>query len=266
MNERMKEAFDKIHAEETLKAKTKAYLAAEARRPLRHHPRKFPRLAAAAACLLLFLTFGAGYQLYLVPTSTISIDVNPSLELRVNRFDKVVSVEGYNEDGQDLAASLDIRFVDYEEAVEQILESETITACLAQDEILTFTVVGDDKTQRGEMLSTLESCTSGRANTYCYDASSSEVEDAHEAGLSYGKYRAYLELQELDPDITPEDVKDMTMRQIRDLADALSEDGQENDAEKPRQENQRQGGGQQHRGGRRQGSPRNPATNTIQTK
>ena len=32
-----------------------------------------------------------------------------------------------------------------------------------------------------------------------------------------GKYRAFLELQKVKPDITVDDVKGLTMRQIRDL-------------------------------------------------
>ncbi len=46
---------------------------------------------------------------------------------------------------------------------------------------------------------------------------------AHSSGLSYGKYRAFLELQSVAPDITPEQVQDMTMREIRDLTAALSD-------------------------------------------
>lgn len=45
---------------------------------------------------------------------------------------------------------------------------------------------------------------------------------AHEAGMSFGKYKAFLELQALNPDITAEDIKDLTMRQIRDMIAELS--------------------------------------------
>ena len=31
----------------------------------------------------------------MTPVSAVSIDVNPSIELGVNRFDRVVAVEGY---------------------------------------------------------------------------------------------------------------------------------------------------------------------------
>ena len=47
------------------------------------------------------------------------------------------------------------------------------------------------------------------------------LDQAHELGMSCGKYRAFLQLQELDPTITPEQVQNMTMREIRDLLNQL---------------------------------------------
>ena len=37
-----------------------------------------------------------------------------------------------------------------------------------------------------------------------------------EKEISIGKYRAFLELQALDPSVTPEEVQKMTMREIRE--------------------------------------------------
>ena len=51
---------------------------------------------------------------------------------------------------------------------------------------------------------------------------SEEVEKAHESGLSYGKYKAFLELQKLDPTITVEEIQSMTMREIRERISQLS--------------------------------------------
>ena len=70
----------------------------------------------------------------------------------------------------------------------------------------------------------MQSCTSGKSNTYCYAARTEEVQAAHETGLSYGKYRAYLELQELDT-VTVEQIQTMTMREIRERIWELSGDG-----------------------------------------
>ena len=40
-------------------------------------------------------------------------------------------------------------------------------------------------------------------------------------GLSYGKYRLLLEIQELDPSVTADDVRDLSMREMLDLLESL---------------------------------------------
>lgn len=57
---------------------------------------------------------------------------------------------------------------------------------------------------------------------HSYGSGNGSAHGAHEAGLSFGKYRAYLELKELDPEITPDDIRDLSMREIQDMIDSLS--------------------------------------------
>ena len=114
MYDRIKEAFDQVTASEELKSQTKAYLAQKSRRP---------RLVIPAAIVAVFLLLCGGYYLYFIPTATISIDINPSLELSINRFDRVISVEGYNSDGKMLADTLDIRFMNYQDAITELMEN-----------------------------------------------------------------------------------------------------------------------------------------------
>lgn len=221
MNKRIKEAFDNIHAEEELKMKTKAFLLSKTQKAEKSKWIPHKRLIPVLACLVfLFFGFG-GYWIYFTPAATISIDVNPSIELGVNRFDKVVSIEGYNEDGRTFANSLNIKYMNYEEAVQQILASDSIAVLLSQNELLTITVVGPDEKRCEKILSDMESCTNEHANTYCHCAASDEVAAAHEAGLSYGKYKAFLELQTVNPNLTLEDIQDMTMKEIQDLLKEL---------------------------------------------
>ena len=52
-----------------------------------------------------------GYFLYFIPVSSISVDVNPSIELGINRFDKVVTVDTFNNDGYHIMSSLNVRFM-----------------------------------------------------------------------------------------------------------------------------------------------------------
>ena len=217
MNERLKEAFDNIHAEEDLKNKTRIFLAQKTRRTY-----AYKRFIPAVVCLLFVLIGFGGYHVYFTPTSFISIDINPSFELGVNRFDRIVSIQGYNKDGDRLADSLNVRFLNYTQALKQILENDDVEAYLSRDELLSIAVISSDETRNEQMLSHIEACTSEHENTHCSSADSKEVEGAHESGLSCGKYKAYLELKALDPDITVEDIQGMTMREIWDLIDSLS--------------------------------------------
>lgn len=222
MNGKLKEILDQVQAEEELKDSTKVFLIEKTKGYSKRKTVKHQYHIYAAACVcFLFLLIG-GRWLYFTPTAEISIDINPSLELSINRFDRVISLNSFNRDGQKLLDTLDIKYKNYTDAVEIILEHENIAALLSNNEIMTITVTGPDGAQSAKILSNLESCTAAHKNTHCYSASPDDAEAAHEAGLSCGKYRAYLELKELDPDITPEAVQNMTMREIQDLIDKLS--------------------------------------------
>lgn len=225
MNDKLKETFDLIHAEEDLKDKTKAFLAKETHGYKKSKHFGIQKLIPVAVCFLLLLIGWGGYHIYFTPTSTISIDINPSLELGVNRFDKVISVKGYNEDGEQLASSLSVNNMDYKNAVEEIMENTSIAEYLSQDEIISIAVVGDDQEQSERIVSSMRLYTSDQSNAYCYAADTEEVALAHEVGLSYGKYKAFLEVQALDPEITPEQIQEMSMREIRDLLNTLSNAG-----------------------------------------
>ena len=83
--------------------------------------------------------------MYFVPTAVISIDINPSIELEINRFNKVVQVKNYNKDGEELSEELDIRFLNYSQAVENILNNTTIINLLSQDELLSITVISNQE-------------------------------------------------------------------------------------------------------------------------
>lgn len=218
MNERIKSAFDSVKAEEELKEKALGYVSSrlEKRRPAFRAARLLPLLACLALVIL------AGGWAWFSPSATISVDINPSLELWVNRFDKVVNVVGWNEDGRELASSLDLKYMDYDLALEEIMASEKVSSLLSDDAVLSLAVVGDNEKQCGRLLTGLQRCTAGQGNAYCYSASEEELEEAHSLGLSYGKYRAYLELVKLGSDISPRELSAMTMREIRDMIESLS--------------------------------------------
>lgn len=219
MERDMREAFGALRAPEDVKARTRAAVARQVRRRRRLRP------LMAAACLAVVLVTLGGWRAYFTPAAVISVDINPSVELEVNRFDRVLSLEGRNDDGEALAAELSVRFRDYRTALEEILSSSAVTDCLDRGEELSIAVV--DLTGHGadEVLSGVEACAAAAPGTHCYAADYGDVSDAHSCGLSYGKYSAYLALHALDPTVTAEEVREMTMSEIRARIAALGGDG-----------------------------------------
>lgn len=249
MHEELRAAFDSVHAEPELKAAARKAVARRTRQ--RQKTARPLGLALATAACAAVVVLG-GRWLYFTPTAHISIDINPSLELGVNRFERVISVEGWNDDGTVLAESVDVTNLSYTDAVETILSTDTIETLLARDAVVEIGVIGDDEVHCARLLEGVQACTAGQQNAHCYRAGAGEVEQAHECGLSYGKYRAYRELAALDPTVTPEAVQGMTMREIRDRIAALTGDastqsaaGNPADCENPtpQNENGHHGGG-----------------------
>ena len=159
-----------------------------------------------------------------------------------------MSVEGYNADGVKLAGELSVQYADYMDALNQVLANDAVAALLDADGVLTITVVGPEGEQTTNMLAGVEACTANRKNAYCYACSPEEVDEAHAAGLSHGKYRAYLELQALAPDITIEEVQGMTMREIQELVQQLT--GEEPATQTEHADETSSGHGHGQRGGR----------------
>lgn len=74
-----------------------------------------------AACLVLVL--GLGAFAFLRPQSVIGIDVNPSIELTANCFDRVLSVTPLNEDAVNIIGDMDLKYVDLDIAVNALVGS-----------------------------------------------------------------------------------------------------------------------------------------------
>ena len=213
----LQQHFDAIHADDTLKQHTKDYIAHKRRQPMTRRPQH--RLAIALCVLLLFIG-GSGF-VYSRPIHAISVDINPSLELGINCFNRVVTVEGFNDEGTALADTLDLKHKSYDDAIDTLMACDTVNQCLAEDELVSITVAAANDNASEQMLATVSGCHGmNRSNISCHAHRNIDPQAAHHAGLSIGKYQAYLSLQAVDPSITPEDVQAMSMRDIQNHHDA----------------------------------------------
>ena len=211
---RIRKSMEGIRASRELKADTLRYL--EVQRGRRSRPiwrRGSSYALAAATCLLLMFMVG-WHILYDTPTSYISMDVNPSIELGINRYGRVVAAEAYNEDGQVVLQHLSLKNKPYMEAVRSLLDDEICRGYLVDNATLVFTVISDSPETIWEGLDSIGTGESYRVLTYTSDSYC--MEEAHRHEMSFGKYRAYLELTEYDQSVTVEDCHGMSMGEIQD--------------------------------------------------
>lgn len=75
----------------------------------KHTPnRMVQKLSICASLALVLLSFaGIGSHSYVEPYSYVSLDINPSIEYALNRYDKVISVAGINTEGQQVVSSIE---------------------------------------------------------------------------------------------------------------------------------------------------------------
>ena len=71
------------------------------------------KVTSWAACLVLVFLTVAGVRVYAKPVSHIGIDVNPSLELCLNRWNYVVEVKTYNAEAREICDNLNLKYKYY---------------------------------------------------------------------------------------------------------------------------------------------------------
>lgn len=185
------------------------------RRPARPLTRR--AAIALAACLALAAVGVGGYAWAQAPCAYVAIDVNPSIELGINRLGNVASVRAYNEDGERLLQALDLDGLAYADAMAAL--EERLRGYLDDGATVEMTVVCDDERQAAELEQVGVGClgASGSGSVHCSHASSEEHHAAESAGMGLGKYRLYLELVDAGVNISPEEASAMTMRELRAL-------------------------------------------------
>ena len=220
MDKKIKAAFDTIEAPERLKRTTKAAL----RKKTFDYGRNLLRLRAArrrlAAGLLTLVLVLAGSGLWFFPTTSIAMDVNPSVELKVNALDRVIALVGRNSDGMELAEEIRVAGMTYDDAMQRILLSHSLEPYLEQGSTITITVAGGDDAHGEEMLSRVlcraYNIASEETVVY-YQVDWETVRAAQAAGLCIPRYLAWQQLLLEDPTITAEDVRQLPREQIHQM-------------------------------------------------
>lgn len=220
MKSEIRNVFESVTCSKGLKEKTKSYVFTQMDRRQRHAPIKM-KWAVSLFCVLVLSVSGlGGYQMYYTEAATISIDINPSIELEINRWGKVVDQTTYGQESEAILSSVSLKHLEYEDALETLFVSEAMEKYLDSGSVVSITL--ENRTNDSELMSSLQNCVD-RTLKQCHDGVTAEYatvdghmcQEAHSHGMSVGKYYAIKALMEADPGATVDEFRDKSMTEIK---------------------------------------------------
>jgi hypothetical protein len=223
---RIKDAFETIRAEDALKAGTMRFLQAEIQRAsvAKKHPTSIRIAFVSAACAVL-LFFGVfSYNSYFTPTAFLDFDINPSIELSVNRFGRVIEAYAYNGEGEQILSEANLKYKTYQDATRLIVDVAVGGGYLRDEAMISVTLQTNNINKESQMLMSIESNMAAAVSEHhiapqaeVFPVSEGVRSEAHGQNISPAKYLAILELQKVDPAATVDSCRDHSIGEIREF-------------------------------------------------
>jgi len=189
----------------------------------------------AAACLCLVVMGGGAYthrQDQRVE-AVIGIDVNPSVELHINRKNKVLQANALNQEGEAVLADMDLGGVDLNVAVHAIIGSMVTNGYLNDLDNAILVTVSNDSVRKasalrteivGDIEKTLEE---NQVQAVVYDQQVIELDEikalAGQYGISYGKAYFLKELIAQNPSLTMADMEELSSLSMDEIVRKITE-------------------------------------------
>ena len=189
-----------------------------------------------AACLAVILLGGGGafYQRANAVASVVSLDVNPSIELKVNRSEKVLFCTPLNDDAREILAGMDggadLKGAKLDVAVNAIVGSLVRSGYLDSISSAIMISVEDKNTTRAEKLQReLTSAVDGVLQTSAAKASvltqtltqdAAREQQARENNISTGKAALVNRVLALNPSLSFDALAALSVEELKDLAEA----------------------------------------------
>lgn len=186
--------------------------------------RTWTQLATVAAVMvILLLPGGLAYQrMATTPVAYVGIDINPSLELSVNRWSQVVEVVGLNPEGQSIAGRLHLKGSDLVRAIRTVVNQAASDGFIAtgNENLVVLSVTGEtgvpqqivaalDKA-RGEVEQELSGKGQGQSSIVTVLVAQGKTlrQQAMDEGLSPGKFLVLLEAKASGLELAAREIKE----------------------------------------------------------
>ncbi|MCT4541967.1 MAG: anti-sigma factor domain-containing protein [Vallitalea sp.] len=182
------------------------------------------RIAAIIVLVILISGFGVSTYAYYTPYGYINVDSNPSIEIIYNRFNRILEVNGINEDGKSIVNSL----IDYKYKKVDLIMNEVINETTQKEDeeinvLITYNKLGEDT------LNNIKNNSEDNVKIYSIEVTTDEYKNAKNNDLSLGKTTLINKIKEND--VTYED-KQLEEKTINELIEIVEDSTHENKSDK----------------------------------
>lgn len=192
-----------------------------------------PTLAGVALALMIcFCSIG----LYNENFQTVYIDINPSVALKLNRFERVIGVEFLNDDAKALLSDTKLVGCDAKEALQTVINACDSAGYVKENSEIYISASAKEEKSSEKLLQKLkghaENLREEDSETYAvstYNAKKSEKKNFEKESLSPAKYNVIREIIDEDGGYRIEDLKDKPMDELRKIKNRLDDDDFDDD-------------------------------------
>lgn len=197
-------------------------------------------VAACAAAVFIFCT--AGYHSYFTTEAYLSIDINPSIQLEVNRFERVISAEAFNDEGNMILDSIRLKNGNIKTAIEKIIDAAKENGYITESDNGVILDISSEKTDIiDKVASIIEEYADKNVDIVVEQSTSEDVETAKSLNVSIGRAKALREYSELfggAVEENQESLKESSVKELHEKNQQKSEEKTDNkgseDAQQPK--------------------------------
>ena len=195
---------------------------------------------AVAACICLTLMGGGTFHYHLENRkieSVIGIDVNPSIELSINRKERVLEAKALNTEAENIIQDMDLEGVELNVAVNAVVGSMVTHGYLDDLENAILVTVSNDSVRKarelrasvvGDIEQTLKE---NQVEAVVYDQQVIEDEEmealARQYDISYGKAYFLKELIDQNESLNIDDMEELASLSMEEIARKIAESSYE---------------------------------------
>lgn len=201
--------LDHIHASQATKEKTLHFVL----KHKSHHRSLY--LIPVMVCLLILLLVPF-HSKPSVPVAYVSLDINPSLELRLDQDNIVLEAMAYNKDAQKIMKTIQLQGQKLETAIINLLNDKQYKSYL-QDGLLEVSVFADNQNISTNIEHTLNNLLQNHLEDNQYHCKQVNQETHHNASshhMSAGRYQIIETIMSYTSQYSFDELKNMTIAQL----------------------------------------------------